>query len=58
VHMEVRDLIADDRGIDMIDGEHRHQAAGQVGRRHTHAARLSVGEIGEPSCVPSGPTRR
>jgi hypothetical protein len=54
MHMEVRDLIADDRGIDMFDWEHRHQAAGQVGRRHTHAASLSVGEIGEPSCVPSG----
>ena len=57
VHGGAGGLIADDRRIDMIDGEHRHQAAGQVGRRHTHAARLSV-EIGEPSCVPSGSTRR
>ena len=54
MHVEVRDLIADDRRIDVLGREHRHQAAGQADRRNAHRAGLGVSEISEFRCVSSG----
>ena len=54
MQVEVGDLIADNRGIDVLGREHRHQAAGQADRRNAHGAGLGVGEISEFRCVSSG----